>query len=761
MSITSCSLGKFCDENNIERGPGRGSAAGCIIAYALGITDVDPLVYGLIFERFYNAGREKGFPDIDSDFPRESRKTIHKYLKDKWGEDRVRQIGTVTRLKPKETLNSTHKTCGITFEEKEDLKKIIDSVPDIDILGPDSIGWSEESDPGKSIYVMDHVGEEIAEWIEKQPGNRQDVIYEWIMLVDVLCSRVEGYGMHPSGIVVSDTDLPEELPCALRGAKGTPVKDRVQATQFPMDEVDERQFIKLDILGLRNLDTLQEWKDLVDLDIEWSGLELRENPTEMWELLDKGLSLGIFQIEDGYAKRLCKDFRPRSVEDLAIIGSLNRPGPIRSGAPESFIARRHGYEEVTFDHPILEDILDQTYGWFLYQEQVIAFFNKLGYNLSESDAVRKILGKKKPEQMVALREGKDEWDGRGFFVMCEQADPSLTEKGTYKAKFGDKIRSFDTRAELIWARLEDFAKYSFNKSHAVAYAVLGYRTLYAKHMAPHEFFLACIKTNPDDAGKYIAEARRMGIEIRPPHILESEYGSVVRDNVIYLGFADVKGVRKAGEYLIKLRDELNYDISTPELLDAALEAETEVHQEAKKETELKGKKYNRKSPRSRLKRDQCATLYDVGAWDDLGERDISLPKKQLLEKELLGVTLSDNSIQILADNQDAIEQCDTYDDIHADIDWTDDELAADGRGNPYVVYQVPGVISHIKKTATKKDKKDMGIITLEYEGSDVEFAVFPREWKSYKFLWKERLPGIFTLKKNERGIHFNEGIKLS
>src|SRR3954471_22435432 len=227
-------------------------------------------------------------------------------------------------------------------------------------------------------------------------------------------------------------------------------------------------------------------------------------PESMWEMLDKGLTTGIFQIEERqYVRQLTMDFRCRSTEDLSIVNALNRPGPIRSGAPSSFIRRRNGEEPVTFDHPILEPILAETYGWFLYQEQVIAFFSALGYDLEDADAVRKILGKKKPEDMLKLYRGEGEWEGRGY---RDVAFPQLTPE----------------LAVVIWGRLEDFAKYSFNKSHTVAYGAIAFRTLYAKYFAPIEFLIACIRTNPEEIGQYVSEGRRMKIDVLPPNISKSE-----------------------------------------------------------------------------------------------------------------------------------------------------------------------------------------------------------------------------------------------
>lgn len=707
---------RYCDEKSIKRGPGRGSAAGAIVAYALGITDIDPLHYDLIFERFFNPGRAKGFPDIDNDFPKRYRKVVRDYLKERWGEENVRTIGTITRLKPKSVCDKTYGACGVTWGEKEAIKKILDGVPDIDILGTDSIGWSEDSDPGKTIYVMDHVGVEIAEWIAQQQKGRHDILWRWIEFCDAICSRVSGRGVHPSGVVVSDVPLDAELPSYWSSAQ------EELATQFPMDEVDGRMFVKQDLLGLRTLDTLEEWEKLRNERVEWSGLEHRgPYPDEMWELLDKGLTYGIFQIEDGYARRLCEQFKPRSIEDLSIIVALNRPGPIRSGAPDSFIIRRNGGEDDKFDGrkiELLRELLEPTYGWFLYQEQVIAFFTKLGYDLGDADAVRKILGKKKPEEMQALKNGEGEWKGKGYFDMATK----IMDRGL---------------AEEIFSKIEDFAKYSFNKSHSVAYATIAFRTLYAKWKDAASFVMALIKTNPDDAGNYVGEARRMSIAIEPPDILKSEAEIALVDGTIYFGFSNVKGIGKgSAEYLCQLRKK--YRIGHPDNLREALEEATE---------EWKAKKTpGAKSPKQKFRANCVDALVEAGAFDNYHPRTLTMSNRQAKEREYLGVVLTDNTQQAFDNNFDLLADCDSYADV----------LESDSIGT----WTLPGVITNVKPVKAKASGKDMGIVKIEYHGDEVEFVVFPQDWTRFNFLWKERIAGVFTINRTDRGFSFKQGIKL-
>lgn len=723
---------EFCDREGILRGPGRGSAAGSLVAYALGITDVEPLNHNLVFERFFNPGRAKGFPDIDNDFPQGARKRVKEYLANRWGRDCVRSIGTVTRMKPKAALDKTCAAMGVTWGEKEAIKKIVTQVPDLEILSSNEIGWQQDGTQ-KSIYVLDHVGREIDKYIEQQPQDRQKIIRRWLDFVAIVCSRVSGYGVHASGVVVSDTPLDVELPCMWSATQET------QVTVFPMNDVEARMFVKQDILGLRTLDTLADWhaqmKDRHGINVKWSGLEREDHPIEMWEMLDKGLATGIFQIEDApFVRQLAMDLKPRSVEDLSIIVALNRPGPIRSGAPDSFVRRRRGDEPVTYDHPFLEDILKDTYGWFLYQEQVIAFFSKLGYSLEDADAVRKILGKKKPTEMKALYKGEGEWKGKSYVEMASRA-------GLYDAQ------RMETAGQIIWDKLEDFAKYSFNKSHSVAYAVIAFRTLYAKYYAPAEFLMACIRTNRDDAHQYVAEGRRLSIQIKAPDIRNSapEVGIMGKD--IYFGLSNVKGVKTAGKYIHKLVKK--YNIYTRRDLESALATETKSWEERRDYWNESGNpfKFVEKSPKQLCRSNCIDALERVGAFDNYEERTATMADIQQAEKELLGIILTDNTQQAFDSNRDLIDECDDYDEF---LD-----------SNSEVFARLPGTIVSVRKTQTRQSKKDMGIVKIEWGTQTCEFAVFPQQWVAYKFLWRERTPGIFVLKKSAKGINFEEGMKLS
>jgi DNA polymerase-3 subunit alpha len=741
---------QYAHSDNIEIGPGRGSSSGSIVAYALGITDVDPIHYGLIFERFWNSGRASGFPDIDSDFSRSGRPKIREYLIERWGEKRVCSIGNVSRMKPKAVVDRLHKGCGISYSEAAEIKKIIDGTKDLEIYGPDQIGWDPDLEPGKVVYVKEEVGEAIDQWTRADPSKR-GIREEFIKMCEQCCSRIENYGVHASGIVISDIDLDAYAPAYNRGGK----EEGIPATMFPMADIDKLGLVKLDVLGLATLDTLDIWKRQMvkqGVEINWSGLDKEDHPDGLWDLLADGAVAGIFQIEQGYPKDLCKRMKPRSVEDLAVIVALNRPGPIGEKIPESYIARRNGLEEITYPHPILESILKPTYGLFVYQEQVIAFYNAIGYTLSESDAVRSILGKKKPEALAALYEGTGEWEGRAY--------PDMAIAAGIPKKVADSI----------WKTLERFAAYSFNKPHAVAYGIICFRTAFAKYYGPAEWYAACIQTvegkkREKMLPKYVTEGRSyFNIHTFPPDIRFSESEASVIDGDIFLGFSDIKGVANSGNVICKLR-EGGYDISTPESFMKQLEESNKEFLVKKKQEAEKGIVLSEKSPKQQVRQNTIQAILDAGAWDGLGERDLPLKDVQSFQSELLGVVLTDNIDDILEKHEDVISPCDDYSDAlipFAEKQKMDE--AENGYAQINYEYKLCGIVTEVRQTTVKKTGAAMAIVTIALGNDELTFAVFSHKWAQKKSMFRYQNVGIFrirhtgpTEKRDQEGYSFEEG----
>lgn len=729
----------FCDYEGIARGPGRGSSAGCICAYALGITDVDPLHYDLIFERFWNSGRADGFPDIDSDFSQARRQEVIQYLEARLGVGSVVAIGTVGRMKPKAVIDRLGRGTGVTSQEVSELKAIVGKTHDIEIHGVDQIGWDPEIEPGKVIYVKDDVGEEIDKWIEAERG-RTKVRQRFVDLCAATCSRVQLYGVHPSGVVISDVPTADELPAYRRGGK-----KGVPATQFPMDDVDKRQFVKLDVLGLRTLDTLEHWRTMMredrGLDITWSGLDRESQPDDMWEMLSNGFTAGIFQVETPSGKRLVDQMGVHNLEDLIALNALNRPGP----NIERYLDKRNGKTPITYPHDRLEELLHpilvNTYGEFVYQEQVIHYYNALGYTLNESDAIRKILGKKKPEALSALHDGDGEWKGRGYMEMTGAAG---VPQGP---------------AQVIWDSLERFASYSFNRSHAAAYALIGYRCLFAKYYGPAQFYASCVRTAEGDKRHemlpvYVNEARRLGIEVNRPSIVFSQGACRVdgEDN-IWFGFGDVKGVGESGDYFAELRDRLPWE--TPEAFYERFEAENAAYLKAKaanKKLALKGLddeivELEEKSPKQKLGAQKIQAIFQAGAWDDVIEPDAPMATRQALEEELLGVILTDCTAEAFEANAEEIAGCDDPAEVRRPFLEKCPEFEMDPVDKDSAFrYEVCGIVTGTQEKRGKKSGKSFGIVTIECGQHELEFVVFNSQWKSYKFLFRIRNPGIFVLK---------------
>lgn len=747
---------QFAHSDNFDIGPGRGSSAGCIVAYALGITDVDPLHFGLIFERFWNSGRAKGFPDIDSDFPRKKRAGTIEYLKKRWGQDRVYPIGTTTYMKPKSVVDKVARGFEVTFDEATNLKAIVGQTTKIEIVGHEQVGWSRDYEPGKLYYVDEDCGKEIAEWI-KAGKDRAKLREEFVEMCRMCCSRVSQYGIHASGVVISDVPLTDELPVYARGNKD----DRQAVTMFAMKDVDNRQFVKLDILGLRTLDVLDNWRLSMQekgVDLTWSGIELDEHPQEMWEMLHNGYTAGVFQVEDGYGRQLCKSMMPVSINDLSVINALNRPGPIQAKIPDEYIARRNGEKDVTYPHPSLETIqapiLGETHGLFVYQEQIIQFFTAIGYSMSESDAVRKILGKKNRQDFADLKNGEGEWEGKGYF---------------------EKIEALGVPhdiAEAEWDKIEGFSDYCFNKSHTVAYGVLTLRTLFAKYYAPTDFYVACMNSFDPGAGdrikkvdmapQYVNEARRLGIDVRPPDIEKSRSSSYAdEDGTWWFGFEDIKGVGVAGQYLVYLRDEIGLDISSFEAFQESFNSFNTAFLDEQKRIKKEGGVTEKvKSPKQQLRANNIQSLDDMDCWRNLSPSGRTLSERQKQEQELLGVILTDNSAEVIEKNQGKIDKCDDF--TLASMPWVseDEEIA-------FVEYTVAGIVTGIVEKRSRKGNT-FGIITISDIKSDrqIEFTVFGNKYKNSRFLFRLRTVGIYTLQHNPPNDYgenyiFEKGTKLS
>ena len=695
---------KWADDSGIERGPGRGSVGGSLVAYALGITDVDPLKYNLYFERFYNAGRDEGLPDIDIDFEPERRTEIDDYLRSRYGSNQVLPIGNHIRMKPKMTIDRVSKALGIPFGDAEAIKKIIDTIPDINIISADQIGWEPSPDVKIAVLEDAEAAEKLQPYIDRYP--------ELFDHAKAIGGRLVTYGVHASAIIISDVDVRGVLPTMLRTSDDGSKGKKILATQVEMREVEACGFPKFDRLGLRNLSTLRSVVQVTGADWSYKDIEWEQLPEDFWQLIESGLTLGLFQVEDGMAKKIGKDLKPRSIEDLAAIVALNRPGPLRSGVVDRFIARRRGEETVSYQHPILESILSETYGDFLYQEQVIAYFRAIGYDMKEADGIRKMLGKK---LVVEMENEYPRYLERALTIMPEQT------------------------AKYIWDLIVDFSKYSFNKSHAVAYAIILARTMYAKWKYPVEFIMSSIQTNPSDVGLYIREANRMGIKINTPDINMSDVEISQKDGELWFGLKNIKWIgEEAARWVVDNRPFAN------------CEQFRSRHAELQKEWE-KNKKG--KSPRQLLRSSQIDTLVEAGAFDTTDPREYDLMEEAERQKELFGFAIIDPNSDIIERHIERLESLTSYDEL--------DSLTG-------VTTQIPGVIVEVKEIKTKTGST-MGRVKVEWGGNETEFAVFGAsqwnnddKWAEYKsWLLKPMTLGVWNVKINERGLVLQNGEKLN
>ncbi len=493
---------RYAKENRIPVGPGRGSAAGSMVSYLLGITDIDPLKYGLLFERFLNPERVS-MPDIDIDFCYENRQKVIDYVVEKYGRSNVAQIITFGTMQARAVVRDVARAMALPYSLADRIAKMI----------PPSMSLKEalEVDPDlRKVYTE----------------SRE--VKELIDIAMVLEGLTRHASTHAAGVVIADKPLTEYVPLYRN-------KDQV-CTAYEMKSLEKIGLLKMDFLGLKTLTVIEKTLDLVEQrtgvrpNIE--NISLEDEKT--FELLRKARTKGVFQLESSGMRDLLVKMQPDKFEDIIALLALYRPGPIGSGMLEDFIQRKKGLTEITYLHPKLEPILRETYGVILYQEQVMQIASSLaGFSLAQADLLRRAMGKKIPEVMEAQR--------TAFIEGC-------VNNGVEREK-----------AEKIFDLIEFFSGYGFNKSHSAAYALVSYRTAYLKANYPLEFMAALLTSefnNTDKLVEYLKDARAMGIEILPPDVNKSEYGFSVEGEKIRFGLGGIKNVGGAAiEEILREREE--------------------------------------------------------------------------------------------------------------------------------------------------------------------------------------------------------------
>jgi DNA polymerase-3 subunit alpha len=496
---------RYAKECGIPVGPGRGSAAGSLVSYAMEITDIDPLQYGLLFERFLNPERVS-FPDVDVDFCMNRRGEVIKYVTEKYGREQVAQIITFNTLGARAALKDVGRVLGMTFAEVEPVTKAIPNVLNI------SLEDAMKMEPG------------IAEAAKKSPNGKE-------MLETAL--RLEGLArncsVHAAGVVISPLPLKDLVPLYKTN------RDEI-VTQFDMGGLEKLQLLKMDFLGLTTLTLIQDALRLIDKrhSVKIVPEELPLDDAKTYEVFGKGFTSGVFQFESDGMRDILRRYQPNRLEDLTALNALYRPGPIQGGMVDDFIERKWGRREVKYDLPELKELLEETYGVIVYQEQVMQISNRIaGYSLGDADLLRRAMGKKKVEEMVKQRER---------FV-----------NGALERGFNQK------KVEKIFDLMEQFAGYGFNKSHSAAYAYLAYVTAYLKAHYPIDFLAALLTSETGNTAKvvkYINECREMGIKVLPPDVNHSEWSFTPDGEAIRFGLGAIKNVgQSAVEAIAKAREE--------------------------------------------------------------------------------------------------------------------------------------------------------------------------------------------------------------
>jgi DNA polymerase III subunit alpha len=683
----------------IPVGPGRGSAAGSLVSYLLGITDLDPLKYGLLFERFLNPGR-RSMPDIDIDFCYERRGEVIDYVTKKYGETNVAQIITFGSMQAKAAVRDVGRAMGMPYADVDRIAKLI----------PNAIGIT--------IDEALNVEPQLKELVEIDKTAAQ--LLETAQVLEGLNRHAS---VHAAGVVISDKPLTEYVPLF----KGT---DGQVVTAFDMDGISKMGLLKMDFLGLRTLTVISDALKLIKhhkgIDVDIDHLPLDDKSA--YDMLAKAQASGVFQLESGGMRDLLKKMKSSEFEDLVAILALYRPGPMGSGMLDDFIKCKRGEKSITYPHPKLETVLKPTYGIILYQEQVMQIASVMaGFDMTQADDLRKAMGKKIPAEMQKMR---------SFFVEGCLKHSALKEQ--------DSNKLFDL--------IDYFAGYGFNRSHSAAYALITYRTAYLKANYPVEFMCALLTSERDNTEKvveYVKEAEAMGIKVLPPDVNTSRAQfSVIDNNHIRYGLLAVKNIgASAIESLVIEREKAGPYKS---VFDFCRRVDLRLNNRKVLESLIKSGSFDSLgSRRSQLmavleraletgiKTQQEALVGQISFFGEsaaggvgFGKDDEKLPdipewpQAQLLanEKTLLGFYLSGHPLERY---QTEIKE-------FTDFDTASLKNARDGQS-----VRMIGLIKSVKLTTTKKTSERMAIVGLEDMAGEMELVIFPSSYQKMAGYLKE------------------------
>lgn len=710
---------RFARENRITVGPGRGSAAGSLVAYCLQITNIDPLKYNLLFERFLNPERVS-MPDIDVDFCYERRQEVINYVTEKYGADRVSQIITFGTMAARAAIRDVGRALGMSYADVDKIAKLV----------PFELGVTID----KAIEMNPEL---------KKRYNEDEKVRKLIDISRALEGLPRHASTHAAGVVISRLPLTEYVPIQK-------TSDGIITTQFPMNDLEELGLLKMDFLGLRTLtvitDTLSTIKKLHDLDFDINSIPLDDDKT--YALLSRAETIGVFQLESSGMQNLLRELKPSVFDDIAAVVGLFRPGPLGSGAADDFINSKHGRKPITYLHPKLEPILNETYGVILYQEQAMRIAQELaGFSLARADILRKAMGKKKQDVMDDQR--------KAFIEGC-------FENGIVKETAGK-----------IFDMIAYFAGYGFNKAHTAAYAMLAYQTAYLKAHYPVEFMAALLTSvmdNSDKVAGYIEECRHMGISVLPPDINESLSGFTVVDGKIRFGLAAVKNVGRGAVIAIINARKQNGPFLT--LMDFCQRVNSRDINKKALESLIKGGAFDTLGAR----RAQLLAVYEkilentqsdnrsnldgqVSFFSIMDEQDKlamtnyeypnipELPKKEMFsqEKEMLGLYITGHPLD---------EHSETLSKIVTNT-------GRDFMAGESVVYDgaavvIAGIITSIV-TKTTKANRIMAFVTIEDLHGPIEILLFPGIYENFAHLVKK---DRVVIVKGKASVKEEEGAKV-
>jgi DNA polymerase-3 subunit alpha len=732
---------RHAKDHGIRVGPGRGSAAGCCVAYCLRIVDIDPIRYDLLFERFLNPGR-KQMPDIDMDFDERYRSEMIRYAAERYGWDRVAQIVTFSTIKARAAVRDAARVLGYPYGLGDRIAKLMPPL----VMGRDTPLWAclEESPKFSDGYKQ---AAELRDLVATDPDAAK--------VVEV-ARGLEGMrrqdGIHAAAVVISGDPLTDHLPIQRKPEPGGKPEDAPIVTQYEMHGVEELGLLKMDFLGLRNLSVIERALDLIEQASPGERLDIDAIPLDdpkVYEMLQRGDSIGIFQLEGGAMRALMRSLTPDCFDDIAALNALYRPGPMAANMHYDYADRKNGRKPITYLHPDLEEVLADTQGLMVFQESMMRVAQKIaGYSLEEADNLRKAAGKKIREVMAKEREK--------FIAGCERTG--------YGAALGGQL--FDI--------IEPFADYAFNKSHAYGYALVGYQTAWLKARYPAQYLaalLTSVKDDKDKTGVYLAECRAQGIEVLVPdiNVAASDFTAAQVDEpergtrwVIPFGLS---AIRNVGEGLVeKVIAEREAGGPFTDFYDFCGRVDPLVLNKRTVESLIKAGAFDQLGhPRQglclvfeqivdrtlarRREADQgvMSLFGDLGGADALFDdarvpildQEFDKTARLAFEKEMLGLYLSDHPLKGLEGalgRHTDITIAELRDQAAREISGTATDLPANGsRTRDGELRCVGGVITTLVRKYTKRGDL-MATFVLEDLDSSIEVWVFPRTMQEVGYL---------------------------